>query len=172
MELYSERGYEQTTVAEIASRAGLTERTFYRYFADKREVLFFGSEMLERSIVEGIEQAPAGLAPIDMIGAALESLTSFFTDGRSHPQRRQALIDANPELRERERNKLAVLAVAMAAALQRRGENGLTATLAAEVGVAVFKSAFERWIHDPEECDLVHYIHESLAELKSVCAGR
>jgi len=172
MELYSKRGYEQTTVAEIAERAGLTERTFFRYFADKREVLFFGSEFLERAIAEALERAPADAAPIDAIGAALESVATFFTDGRSHPQRRQAVIDANPELRERERNKHAALGVAMAAALQRRGVKESTAALAAEMGVAVFKIAFERWLRDPIERDTAYYIRESLAELKSVSAGR
>jgi AcrR family transcriptional regulator len=172
MDLYSEHGYEQTTVSEIAGRAGLAERTFYRYFTDKREVLFFGSERLESWIAEGIERAPVDRAPMDTIGASLEGVAAFFTDGRSHPQRRQAVIDANPELRERERNKLAALAIAIAAALQRRGAKELTAQLAAEMGVAVFKSAFERWIHEPEERDLVDYIRESLAELKAITAGR
>lgn len=171
MHLYSERGYEQTTVAEIAKHAGLTERTFFRYFADKREVLFFGSEILERAVVEAVEAAPADVAPIDAIGAALESVATFFTDGPSHPRRRQAVIDANPELRERERKKLAALAAAMAAALQRRGAKESTASLAAEMGVAVFKNAFEQWIRDPKERDVVYHVRESLAELKSVSAG-
>lgn len=172
MDLYRERGYEQTTVAEIAKQAGLTERTFFRYFADKREVLFFGSELLERAIVEGVEQAPPGLAPIDTIGVALENIATFFNDSRPHSQRRQTIIDANPELQERERNKFAALAVAMAAALQRRGVKASAAALTAEMGAAVFKNAFERWLYDPQQRDIVYHTREALADLKSISAGR
>jgi AcrR family transcriptional regulator len=172
MDLYSERGYEQTTVAEIAKRAGLTERTFFRYFADKREVLFFGSELLEKALVESLEQAPADLSPIDAIGVALESVAIFFNDRRPHSTRRQTVINANPELQERERNKLAGLATSLAAALQRRGVSPSTATLLAEMGIAVFKIAFERWLSDPEERDNAYHVRESLNELKSVSAGR
>lgn len=172
MDLYSEHGFEQTTVAEIAKRAGLTERTFFRHFADKREVLFFGSELLERAAIEALEKAPADLAPIDAIGVALESVATFFTDRRPHSRRRQAVIDANPELQERERRKLAVLAVAFTAALQRRGVKASTATLVAEMGVAVFKIAFENWLYDPEERHCAYHVRESLEELKSISAGR
>jgi AcrR family transcriptional regulator len=172
MDLYSERGYEQTTVAEIAKRAGLTERTFFRYFADKREVLFFGSELLERAMVDALEAAPANAAPIDAVGAALESIATFFTDRRPHSKRRQAVIGANPELQERERNKLAGLAAAMAAALQRRGVRASAATLAAEMGVAVFKVAFERWLTDPKRRDIASHVRESLKELRLVSAGQ
>lgn len=171
MELYSERGYEQTTVAEIAQKAGLTERTFFRYFPDKREVLFFGSERLGHAMAEAIERAPADAAPIDAVQAALESVTAFFTDNRSHAQRRQAVINANRELQERERNKLAALAAAMATALQRRGVKEPTATLAAEMGVAIFKIAFERWLDDPQERDSTYFVRESLDEMKAVSAG-
>jgi AcrR family transcriptional regulator len=172
MDLYSERGYEQTTVAEIARLAGLTERTFFRYFGDKREVLFFGSELFERAMVEGVERAPADFTPIDAVGAALESIADFFNDMRPHSQRRQAVIDANPELQERERNKLAAIAVGMAAALQRRGVKASAATLSAEMGMAAFKIAFARWLNDQKERDIVYHIRESLEELKSVSAGR
>jgi AcrR family transcriptional regulator len=172
MDLYSERGYEQTTVAEVAKRAGLTERTFFRYFADKREVLFFGSEILERAMVESVRRAPAGLAPIDAIGVALESVATFFADRRSYSRRRQAVIDANPELQERERKKLAALALALAGALQHRGTTASAATLVAEVGIAVFKISFERWLNDPQDRDNAYHVRESLSELKSVSAGR
>jgi AcrR family transcriptional regulator len=172
MELYSERGYEQTTVAEIAKRAGLTERTFFRYFGDKREVLFYGSELFERAMVEGVERAPADLAPIDTVGVGLASVGHFFSDMRSHSRRRQAVIDANPELQERERNKLAAIAVGMAAALQRRGVKASAATLAAETGIAAFKIAFAHWLNDPQARDIAYHVRESLEELKSVTAGR
>ncbi len=170
--LYRERGFEQTTVAEIANRAGLTERTFFRYFADKREVLFFGSETLQSALIESLERAPAELPPIDAVGVALQSISTFFADRRPHSLRRQAVIDANPELQERERKKLASLAVAFATALQQRGAKASTATLVAEMGVAVFKIAFERWLSDPEERNIAYHVGESLDELKSATAGR
>src|ERR1700756_4809804 len=92
LELYSERGYDQTTVAEIAGRAGLTERTFFRYFADKREVLFFGSERLEAAMLEALAGTPRYVAPLDAVAAALESAETFFDERREHSRRRQAVI--------------------------------------------------------------------------------
>lgn len=171
MDLYSERGFEQTTVSEIAMRAGLTERTFFRYFSDKREVLFFGSEMLERAMVEALEKAPPELSPIDAVGLALESAAALFVDRRPHARRRQAIIDANPELHERELKKLASLATALAAALERRRLARSTAMLVAEVGVAVFKLAFEQWLNDAEERDNAFHVRASLDELKAVSSS-
>ena len=167
MDLFSEHGYEQTTVAEIAKRAGLTERTFFRHFADKREVLFFGSELLGEAMAGSLERAPAELTPIDAIRVALESPAEFFNDRRAHSRRRQAVIDANPELQEREHNKLAALAMAVAAALQRRGMKASTATLVAEMSMAVFKVAFERWLNDPQERDYPYHVRASLEELQA-----
>ncbi len=168
LDLYSERGFEQTTVAEIAQRAGLTERTFFRYFADKREVLFLGSEQFERSIVEGLERAPAALTPLDAVAVALEHTATFFADRRAHARRRYAVIDANPELQERERQKLGALAAALAAALQRRGVKATSARLAAEMGVAAFKIAFENWISQPNESPFERSIRNAFEELKSL----
>src|SRR5262245_39132628 len=110
MELYSERGYEQTTVAEIARRAGLTERTFFRHFADKREVLSGGAEMLKERLVGGIEAAPDGLSPIDMVGAALESAAEVFGERDAVARLRHAVVAASPELQERELIKMAAVA--------------------------------------------------------------
>jgi AcrR family transcriptional regulator len=145
LELYSERGYDQTTVAEIAKRAGLTERTFFRYFADKREVLFYGSGMLQERLVQGIDEAAPALSPIDAVGAALEAAAGPFEEARDFALRRQAIVAANPELQERELIKLAALAAALADALRRRGVADPAASLAAEAGIAVFKIAFLRW---------------------------
>ena len=145
LELYSERGYDQTTVAEIAKRAGLTERTFFRYFADKREVLFYGSGMLQDRLVQGIDDAPGGLPPLAVVGAALGAAACSFDEVRDFSRRRQAIIAANPELQERELIKLATLATALADALRRRGVPDPAASLAGEAGIAVFKIAFLRW---------------------------
>jgi AcrR family transcriptional regulator len=174
LELYSERGYDQTTVTEIAKRAGLTERTFFRYFADKREVLFAGTGMLRDRLVQGIDDAPGALSPIDAVGAALAAAAEPFREIRDSSRRRQAVVAANPELQERELIKLAALAAALADALRRRGVADPAASLAAEAGIAVFKVAFQRWVDgtdDDDEEALRRLIKQSLAELKAVAAG-
>src|ERR1700761_2002717 len=121
LELYSERGFDQATVAEIARRAGLTERTFFRHFTDKREVLFAGSELLRERLGHGIAEAPDGLPPIDMMGRALESAAEVFGERDAGTRLRQDVVAANPELRERDLIKMAMLAAAAADALRARG---------------------------------------------------
>ncbi len=173
MELYGERGFESTTVAEIASRAGLTERTFFRYFADKREVLFWGSSALQDLLVASLDDAPAGLAPIEaLIQALVQVATVFFEERRDFSRRRQAIIAANEELRERELVKLASLAAALAAALRRRGVADPAADLAAEAGIAVFKVAFARWVDDSNDLPLADTIQDSADELKAMTGSR
>ncbi|HEY4006032.1 MAG TPA: TetR family transcriptional regulator [Pseudonocardia sp.] len=172
LELYIERGFEQTTVAEIAKQAGLTERTFFRHFADKREVLFWGAGALRELLVSTVADAPESAAPIDAIAAALEATGGLFQERRESVLRRQSIIAANAELRERELIKLATLASAMAEALRRRGVTDPAASLAAEAGIAVFRIAFERWVTDTDQRDLSHHIRESLVELKTVLADR
>jgi AcrR family transcriptional regulator len=169
LELYLDRGFDQTTVAEIASRAGLTERTFFRHFADKREVLFGGGALAE-SLAAAVDAAPEAQAPLDAVTAALESLSDFFADRHAHARRRQKVIAANPSLQERELIKLASLSSAMAGALRRRGVTEPAASLAAETGVAVFKVAFERWLDDTRKRTLAQHIRESLDELRTVTA--
>ncbi|HME01692.1 MAG TPA: TetR family transcriptional regulator [Solirubrobacteraceae bacterium] len=171
MELYSERGFEQTTVADIAERAGLTERTFFRHFADKREVLFLGAGPLQELLVNALVDAPASLAPIDAVATALETAGPMFLEHREFSRQRQSIIMANAELRERELIKLASLASAIADTLRRRGVGEPAANLTAEAGIAVFKIAFERWVDDENEQDFAQLIGESLAELKAVAAG-
>jgi AcrR family transcriptional regulator len=170
--LYAERGYENTTVAEIAARAGLTERTFFRHFADKREVLFWGAAMLEELVVSAVEAAPESASPIDAITLALEATGPMFEERRDSARRRQRVIDANTELRERELIKLESLASALAGALRRRGVADPAATLTAEAGIAVFRVAFARWVSDRDSRDLPHHIRESLDELQAVTVGR
>ncbi len=171
MELYLERGFEQTTVAEIAKRAGLTERTFFRHFADKREVLFWGQSALRELIVSTVASAPDSAAPIDAVAAALEAAGAALQERREGARQRQAVIAANAELQERELIKLAALAAAMADVLRRRGVKDPAASLTAEAGIAVFKIAFERWVSDTSQADLPQLMRESLDELKAVTAG-
>lgn len=172
MELYIERGFEQTTVAEIARRAGLTERTFFRHFADKREVLFWGAAALQEHLVNAVASTPDPAAPIDAIAAAIEVAGGLLQERREGARQRQAIIAANTELQERELIKLAALASALAGALRRRGVSEPAASLTAEAGIAVFKIAFGLWIDEACEQDLPRLIQESLDELKAVTAGK
>ncbi len=171
LELYVERGFEQTTVAEIARRAGLTERTFFRHYADKREVLFAGGGELREFLVDRVMGAPADAAPIDAVAAALEATGPLFDERRDGVRHRRAIITAHPELRERELIKLAALTAALTGALRRRGVPDPAASLAAEVGIAVFRVAFERWADDPAPRGLAEVVRESLDEMKAVAAG-
>jgi AcrR family transcriptional regulator len=170
--LYRERGFAQTTVAEIAERAGLTERTFFRYFADKREVLFSGADALRQQLVSALDNAPRSLSPIDAVSAAVEAMAGLFEQRRDFARRRQAVIAENEGLQERERIKLASLAVALADALRRRGVGEPAASLAAEMGITVLRISFERWIDEKNDRRLAQIMKESLNELKLVSAGK
>jgi len=172
LELYSEHGFEQTTVAEIAKRAGLTERTFFRHYADKREVLFAGSGQLEELLVRAVADAPESAAPIDAVAVGLDAISEVFADRRDHARKRQAVIMANAELHERELIKLASMSAALADTLRRRGVAGPAASLTAEAGVAVFKVGFERWVAATEQREMSQLMRESLDDLKAVLTGR
>lgn len=172
LELYDERGFEQTTVAEIAKRAGLTERTFFRHFADKREVLFSGAGELQQQLVRALDDAPDSLPAIHAVALALEAIAGGFSERHEFARRRQTIIAENAELAERERIKLASLASALAESLRRRGVNDPAATLAGEMGIAVFRVAFERWIDETNQPDLSQILRASFDELKAVTAGK
>jgi AcrR family transcriptional regulator len=166
-ELFVERGFEQVTVAEIAERAGLTERTFFRYFADKREVLFSGSVVLQDLMVSAVATAPPDAPPIDADAAG-----TMFDGHVASARRRQGIITAHAELRERELIKLAALAAALADALRARGVRDPAASLTGEAGIAIFKIAFERWAAEPDGPELTQVMRAALDELKAVTAGK
>jgi AcrR family transcriptional regulator len=166
MELYGERGFEQTTVAEIAKRAGLTERTFFRYFADKREVLFAGADSLQEVMVGAVADAPDALAPIDAAAEGLEAAAAALQERRQFARRRASIIAANAELQERELIKFASLSASLAETLRRRGLDQPAASLTAEIAMAIFRTAFERWIDDANQRDFPQLIRDSLDELK------
>ncbi len=170
MELYSERGFEQTTVTEIAERAGLTERTFFRYFADKREVLFGGADALQEILVTAVAGAPDSASPMTAVAAGLDAVGALFHERREFARQRQRIIAASAELQERELIKLASLASATADTLRRRGVAEPAASLTAEAGIAVFRIAFERWTDGTNQQDLPRLIRESLDELRAVTA--
>ena len=146
--LFEERGYELTTVADIAAAAGLTERTFFRYFADKREVLFGGSAALIERMVAAVVDAPKDAAPQEAVRRALAATEDVFEDRREHARRRQGVLAANPVLMERELMKSATLTDALAGALRGRGVAEPAATLTADVGALVFRVGFARWLEE------------------------
>ncbi len=169
MELYVERGFEQTTVADIADRAGLTGRTFFRYFADKREVLFAGSIALQEHLVAALDGAPPSSSPMQAVAVALDAAAVALGQHHALSHQRQVVIAANVELRERELAKMATLARALADGLRRRGVDDARAHLAAETGIAVLRVAFERWVGGPPgEQSLELVMGETLGQLKSL----
>jgi AcrR family transcriptional regulator len=172
MELFIERGFDEATVTEIARRAGLTQRTFFRHFADKREVLFAGAGALQEFMVSAVASAPDSAAPIDAVAAALEAAAGLLQERREYSRQRMAVIAANPELQERELIKLARLASAIAGALRERGVPDPAASLAAEAGTTVFRIAVDRWHGEPAQRDLLDVTRDSLDELKAVAAGK
>ncbi len=170
--LYSERGFDQTTAAQIADRAGVSERTFFRHFADKREVLFGGSALLQERIVAGVAGASAADSSFDAVSRGLDAAATMLGEFRRDLSRqRHEVIAANPELRERELTKLADYAAAVAAALRSRGVTEPQATLAAEAGMTVLRVAMQRWTSGEDERDLAAIMRDSVAELRAVTAS-
>ncbi len=169
--LFAEQGYEETTVAEIAERAGLTKRTFFRYFSDKREVLFSGSGELERLWLEAMAGAPAKATPLAVVTAGLDPVAELFIERHDFARIRARIIEANPELKERELIKLQTLTGAIKAALIERGVSATAAILAAQSGVTVFHVAFTNWVHQDDPTAFRRMMGESLQELRAVIAS-
>jgi AcrR family transcriptional regulator len=168
MQLYSDCGFEQTTVAEIAEQAGLTERTFFRYFADKPEVLFSGAAVLEERMVRAAADAPLSAGPLEAAAAALDAAAGLLQERREFSRQRQAVIDANPELQERELKKMASLAAALADVLRQRGVGDASARLTAEMAIAVFRLSFDRWLAPDSRTSLPQLMRDYLGELKAL----
>ena len=165
LELYGEQGFEQTTVADIAERAGVTERTFFRHFADKREVLFDGSAHLERRAVEAIVSAPPSSSPVEAVGLGMVAGAAPLEEGLDHARLRAAAIASHTSLQERELLKLATLTAAATAALHERGVPEPAATLAAEIGVTAFKVGFGWWLAGEPAGSLSGCIQTALDQL-------
>ena len=170
LKLFTEQGFERATVAEIAATAGLTERTFFRYFADKREVLFFGHEEFQRSFTDPITAADGTQDPMTIVANALEAGGGERLAEQRRPwaRARYAVIGADPGLQERELLKLSALAAAISNALQAHGINATAATLAAESGVAVFRVAFGMWIAEGEQRPYAECLRAAFAELRAL----
>lgn len=157
VELFRERGYDRTTAAEIASRAGVTERTFFRHFPDKREVLFDGQAVLLDALTASIAAAPAELGALDTLFRAFRSVTPLLEANRPFSRPRQEVISATPALHERELSKLEAVSDALAYALKARGVPNPQAALAARAGMAAFADATLSWL-DTEEPGLAEYL--------------
>jgi AcrR family transcriptional regulator len=170
--LYAEQGFEQTTAAEIARAAGLTERSFFRHFPDKREVLFYGMDSVRDLVVQAIADAPSSAGPMEAVGEALAAVGAMVQENPEFAVKRNGVVSANAELRERELVKLAEMAGAMAGALRERGVPGSAASLAAETGIVVYRVAFARWIGEPGRADLPEILLQTMTELRDVLAGR
>lgn len=173
LELFAEQGFARTTVAEITARAGLTTRTFFRYFADKREVLFAGEDQLPALIQQAIGNAPADLAPLEAISHGLDEFASTLFEGRRNWVRtRRAIVDSDELLREREQRKYMLAAEAAERGLRTRGVDDLSAAIAAQLGLAVFRVAVLRWSSDTGSALSLDQVRaETLASMRAVTSG-
>jgi AcrR family transcriptional regulator len=167
LDLFLTRGFDETTVGDIASAAGVTERTFFRYFSDKREVLFDSTRTLEASVLEAIAATPPDVGPLDAAGRAMVVGSGVMPE-RPYAQARSRAILSTPSLLERERMKLASLATVVAVALRERGVVEPAASLAAESAVAVFHVGFQQWISTDDGPDLAACVADALAGLKAL----
>jgi AcrR family transcriptional regulator len=168
IDLFAEQGYDATTTAQIAERAGLTKTTFFRHFADKREVLFYGQPALIELADGAIAAAPAGVAPLTAVAAAVDALTGVHTDEqRKYALRLHAIVAAHAELRERSAFKRSSIVAAMARALQARGVAEPAAGLAAELGTRAYYTSFDRWIDPDNARPLPELGREALDELRA-----
>ncbi len=164
LELFRAHGYDQTTVAEIAALAGVTERTFFRHFPDKREILFGGEAAMRAALLGAIASAPADLAPLRVLLLAFRTVDTMLDDNRQFAASRQEVITASPALRERELSKVAALIAAMTSALEQRGVSARLATLAVQAGMAAFNHAVTAWTANPARTLHAHLV-EAFADL-------
>jgi len=171
LDLFAERGYENTTVIEIAERAGLTKSTFFRHFPDKREVLF-GGDAMATLLFEGIVAAPVQAAPLEAVSSALDAVgKEHFTPARREfSSHRRAVIASNPELREREALKGLGLTASMTDALRQRGVADLTSCVAADLGALALKMAYDRWSDTTNGDEFSEIARRTLGELRSAIA--
>lgn len=171
IELYLERGYDNVTVTHIAERAGLTRRSYFRYFPDKREVLFAGSERLPPALAEAVLTADPNAAPLAAALDALARVGAQLVEQVDDVTERQAVIDASPELQERERTKAAAITGAIRDALKQRQVNAGTAELVAQLATVAFQNAFRHWIETTGHASFDSCLHTATDELRAALAG-
>lgn len=167
VDLFGKQGFDNTTAAEIAAHAGVTERTFFRHFADKREVLFDGQAVLLEALLAAIEEVPLEAPPLDTLFRAFRSVCPLLEANRPFSEPRQAVISATPSLQERERAKTAALAEALAEALRARGVPDERAAFAAQIGMTVFAHVTVAWL-DEAWPDLAERLDRAERDLRSL----
>lgn len=169
LELFRERGYDQTTAAEIAARAGVTERTFFRHFPDKRDILFDGQERVQTVMTDAIAGAPADYTPMQALRLAFRRAGTIFEENRPVSEPRKKVIAATPALREREAGKMASMMIALASALEQRGIEAPLAKLVVQIGGAAFGYALTAWFEDASDGLDIHLdrAFERLRELSA-----
>ncbi|MBT2501386.1 TetR family transcriptional regulator [Curtobacterium sp. ISL-83] len=171
LELFEERGFAATTVPDIVERAGLTKRTFFRHFSDKREV-FFGDDEIPTIATRMLADAPAGVPPMALLSEGLQKLAAERFEPRRHEMRAaRQIIDAEPALRERDLRKQADLRVAVEDGFLRRGEDPLTARVLAGITVETIQTAIEAWLADERGALLTDHIEAVLAQMRAVLAS-
>jgi len=172
VDLFIEQGYDETTVAQIAERAGVTKSTFFRHFPDKRELLVAGQETLSRLLAEGIAEAPDGATPLEAVAVGLRRASAEMTSfNRDLGPRLKAAVAASQELQERDALKSVGLAGAMAEALVARGLPESTALVAAELGLLAFKRGYALWSEADDDSELATHTSRVLDELRAASAG-
>jgi AcrR family transcriptional regulator len=169
LELFAENGFDHTTTAQIAARAGVTERTFFRHFPDKREVLFDGQNILGAALSDAIGKAPSELAPMQVLQRAFASVVAMLERNRPYSEPRQRIISVTPALQEREVAKHVALTRTVAEALRRRGIEKHRADLAAQAGLAVFGHALDQWFAN-SSLRLGDYLDRAFVELQMLAA--
>ncbi|MEU5258419.1 helix-turn-helix domain-containing protein [Amycolatopsis sp. NPDC021455] len=169
LELYAEHGYDAVTITQIAERAGITRRSYFRYFPDKREVLFAGSEQLPPAVAEAVLAAEEGESPLRTVLAALADVGTRITQAVDPSPERRAVIAATPELRERERSKTAAITTAIQDALEQRGTRPELAKPAAQVATIVFGDAFDRWIDAAGDRNFPVYLDAAAEAFREAC---
>ncbi len=170
MEAFLDRGYEQTTAGQIAARAGVTERTFFRHFRDKRDILFDGQEALLSAMLDAIAEAPADTSPMRLLRRAFLAVTPMFEENRAMSLRRQQIIAANPPLLEREAGKMASMTAALSTTLQERGLEAKLSTLAVQASAAAFNHALAAWLESASE-RLAPHLDEAFGRLSVLVAS-
>ncbi len=167
LELWSERGYERTTTAEIAARAGVTDRTFFRHFPDKREVLFDGAGEMRDALVRAVEAAPAALSPLKALQHAFAAVGPMLEQNRDHYAVRERVIAQTPALQERQLAKMADLMGAVSAGLVARGLEEGRARLTTQAAMAAFAYATTAWTADSEG-SLETHLDQAFETLRAV----
>jgi AcrR family transcriptional regulator len=169
LELFDERGFDRTTVAQIAKRASLNERSFYRYFSDKREVLFGGGDEVGRRLEQALREVPADAGPLEALLVALGDAADVFRP-KELLRIRGRVINANPQLRERELIKMDAIYATLVSALRERGADETTARLATDMAISIWRVAAERWLQG-DDSPFAAEVFDAARHLRRIAAG-